>query len=65
MPTIQQSKERLTSGVPSPSAGTVHQVSPLSAEEFCIHFPVEFWLTAAKRSRVPTFLSSLLEKQLQ
>lgn len=60
---LWKSNERLTSGVPSPSAGRVPQESPLSAVAFCTHFPVELWLTGVNRSHVLIFLFALLEKQ--
>lgn len=60
---LWKSNERLTSAVPSPSAGKVPQESPLSAAVFCIHFPGEPWLTGANRSHVLIFLFALLEKQ--
>lgn len=47
------------SAAPSLSAGKVHQESPLSAVVFCIHFPVELWLTGANRSHVLIFLFAL------
>lgn len=49
--------------MPFLSAGKVHQESPPSVVVFYIHFPVELWLTAVKRSRVLIFLFALLEKQ--